>query len=100
MDALHVAGTAPARRASGASGGGADGSDAVVIRLLSWLDLDGGWTRHARGLACALDRYECTELLDLRERMPGGAADTIRRWRVLRSRDTVGITLGAPERTA
>ncbi|GJG85305.1 glycosyl transferase family 1 [Gemmatimonadetes bacterium T265] len=71
-----------------------------MIQFVSHLDGDGGWKRHATGLARALDRYERTELLGVHEPTRRGVAAAVRRWRVRRSRDSVGITLGAVERTA
>ena len=70
-----------------------------MIRLAAFCDQEGGWSRHALCFAAALDRLEPTVV-----REPGGATGNfvkgwIDRSRLRISRDSVGITLGAVDRS-
>jgi len=70
-----------------------------MIQLASYLQYEGGLTQHARGFARALNRYERTELLDWAGVKRLGGKTLRSRWRRLFPSDSVGISLGAIDRT-
>jgi len=70
-----------------------------MIRLAASCGWEGGWGRHARCFASALDRHEPTELVDLDTPPAKGPKAWIERSRLRFSMDSAGISLGALEHT-
>lgn len=69
-----------------------------MIRVASFIENRGGWARHSRAFAKALDRYERTELVDWSRIPRSGTPSRFREWLRCRS-NSVGVSMGALERT-